>query len=400
MANSINSQKPNATALRSSCDPFIIHLDREPYILSAEALNNQIDLRLQRSRKWYYPTIKVISLSEGILKLGLNHNGLLQEMAVKIEPDKLHVSCSCNTQVETLCLHTYKALERTIGYLTTDYFEKYSPGGTVETATKHKKYFTSKVNALGTSYSAKPVLGNVYRLSRQSGQLLSSSALSFPAAAHEATLSRETEIAFVILVSYRSMRFAGLIPCSGLLNKAGNEIKSFYNFLSGIEKEQTHLLTQDQQQLNELGLQMWKLVELLPGSFSELTEDMLPSLLKLFGCWEEALPLLHQQEFLYRYRLYRTRELKGRPDKAEMIRSCISKDRPALQFMLQDKGDYYFFFPVLVIRGVKHFTFKLWVRLFAIVENDHYLLSCLRDVAVLGWMDLPDEKLTVFRKYF
>ncbi len=107
MENFSNSGKPASGSLRSSSDPFVIHLDGEPYILSSEALRNQVDLRLQRSRKWYYPAIKFISFSKCILKLNLKHDGLSHDMIVKIETDKLHVSCSCNTQVETLCLHTY-----------------------------------------------------------------------------------------------------------------------------------------------------------------------------------------------------------------------------------------------------------------------------------------------------
>src|SRR5690606_24839561 len=146
--------------------------------------------------------------------------------------------------------------------------------------------------------------------------------------------------------------------------------------------------------------EMWKLVEQLPGRLQELAEDKKKLASQLFLLWEKTVPILYHQEFIYQYCLHRLRNLKGKPDKSGMIRSRLSKERPVLQFMLRDKGDYYSFLPVLVIRGVKHFTFDTKVRFFAIIEKEHYLLSSLRDAALVEWMDNLRGKINVFKEYF
>ncbi|WP_315822712.1 hypothetical protein [Paraflavitalea speifideaquila] len=54
--------------LRSSSEPYTIHLENEPYILSQDVLTRQVDERLQRKREWFYPKLKFLSMEDTTLK--------------------------------------------------------------------------------------------------------------------------------------------------------------------------------------------------------------------------------------------------------------------------------------------------------------------------------------------
>jgi hypothetical protein len=109
---------------RFASNPFMLHLNDEPYELTAEGLKNQVDEILQKKRNWSYPTIKFISLSDQILKLRISDEESY-EMTVKIEPYKLHISCSCGSPVQTLCIHTFQTLKKIILFEKTDYFKQF-----------------------------------------------------------------------------------------------------------------------------------------------------------------------------------------------------------------------------------------------------------------------------------
>ena len=97
-----NTRKHGFGIQRNASEPYTIHLDGKPYILSTEALKAQVDEKLQRKREWFYPTLKFISIENDTVRLRLTHKEVSQEMTARIEPDKLlHFSCSCGMMVET-----------------------------------------------------------------------------------------------------------------------------------------------------------------------------------------------------------------------------------------------------------------------------------------------------------
>src|SRR5689334_332895 len=108
------TSKERLKLYRNASKPFILYLEDEPYELTEEVLNNQVDADIQKKRTWVYPTIKFISFHDQILKLRISNTEAAYDMVVKIEPDKLHISCSCASQVQTLCNHTYQTLVKLI----------------------------------------------------------------------------------------------------------------------------------------------------------------------------------------------------------------------------------------------------------------------------------------------
>ena len=109
MANSRKSVPLKAT--RSASEPFIFRTGEDPYVLSMASFREQAGPTLQRSRTSYSPVVKLLSHAGDTIRLLLTHEKSRHEMTVQIEPFRLSCSCSCNAQVETVCLHVYKAIQ-------------------------------------------------------------------------------------------------------------------------------------------------------------------------------------------------------------------------------------------------------------------------------------------------
>ena len=150
--------------LRSAADFYIVPLENDDYTLTDEALKKCVDPRTLKAHCWFYPTLKFVSFKGGKLELLNTSNKVSNKLYIVVEKDKLHIACSCAMQVEKLCQHAYKALDKLLVFGTTDYFEKYSPNGLAEVALAYKKYFQLEYVGNGLVIKPKEELGSVYNL--------------------------------------------------------------------------------------------------------------------------------------------------------------------------------------------------------------------------------------------
>jgi hypothetical protein len=385
--------------LRSASEPYTIHLENEPYILSREALTKQVDERLQRKREWFYPKLKFVSMEDTTLKMRLTCRDISHEMTISIEPDKLHIACSCNKPVETLCLHTYKALERLVLYRNTEFFKDYRPNGLMEIAANHKKYFIRKMTEEGISVKPKPNLGSIYQLANKTEHLPIDEALKLPPAA-QMPQARDTVITYIMVSHYHNKYLTFLLPCVGVLNKSLDSIKGFHHFISGTEKEYDQFLTDDQRTLNRLCYEMWQQIETQCGSLieGEPEQERFPE--GIFSLWEKAMALLLRQEFIYGYCMYNKRELKEKPQRARIERITLMKDRPHLHFQLLDKGPFYQLHMKVAVRDRNIYKYNTETTFFIEENRKFYLLASLRDAGVAEWMRKTGGCITVFKEHF
>lgn len=150
MANTKDNETRYPGTPRSATEPFTIYFPREPYLLTSEQLLEQAASPIAGKRKWDYSILRYISFENGVLKFGVSRLEPPEfEITVRIEPDKLQVSCSCGQLVEKLCIHALKSLEKIIRYeyYGEHYFERYRPGGRTETGLKYPKLFTKTSGA-------------------------------------------------------------------------------------------------------------------------------------------------------------------------------------------------------------------------------------------------------------
>lgn len=392
---------------RSSSEPFTIFLNDGTHQLTRTQLLQQVGGGMQRRGRWYFPTVKLTSFVADTLRYSLTHNTSCHEVNMRLEPEKLHLSCNCNSPVETICLHAFKALEKLVHTAGGNYFGQFAPNGIIELAAKYPRCFEEQkmVNQeTGPVLEPRACLRPVFHLTKGAHGEAPALLDRLPGTGSAAT-PHSTELCFVMVRTGRSALVASkeqlpvLVPCMGTLSRTGEKVKQFGRFLSGVEKERQHLLTADQQALNQLGLAMLKLAEQLPGSVLELLPGQEETAVQLMGLWEQSLPLLRQQGHVFHYRLYNPQALQGKPEKSRMLRTRVGKERPRLSFELRDKGAYLVLTPVLLLHGKRVTDFEDWMPLFAAVKGVHFLVSSLRDAATLEWMAGFNNRITVFKEH-
>lgn len=388
--------------LRNAADFYAIHLENDHYTLTDEALKKCVDPRTLKAHGWFYPTLKFVSFKGGKLELFNTSNKVSYKLYIVVEKDKLHISCSCAMQVEKLCQHAYKALDKLLVFGTTDYFEKYSPNGLAEVALAYKKYFQLEYVGNGLGIKPKEELGSVYNLKEKitAGELDAVMALpTKPSSLNDKP--NDVSICYIIMVSRRNNFLPFLIPCLGRLNKAGTAIKGFNKFLSGIEKENDALLTDEQRALNRVCLDMWRHVEKL-GDFAiykEMSDDDRHRLSILFELWQKAIRLL-QKQYVFKHPFFHTRYLKRSPSKSwiEDIRIC--QEIPSIQFQLIEKSAFYQLEMKVLLNGKAIKNFTSITAFFIQQEENIYMLSSQRDAAMSEWMRKSGERITILKQHF
>lgn len=382
-------------AVRNASQPYTLHLDA-PYQLSTEKLNEQVEPALVRKRQWFFPKLKFVSLKNNLLTLHATataDKGITYEIRVKLEPDKLHVSCNCDNKAETLCFHAYKVLERFTWYGRSHFFAQFKPKGIMELAQKHPRYFQTSEDLTVTP---KDHIGKVYAITEQG--LNVERLLSLPIQT-KAQKKEDTELAYLFIRSYRNKFLPALIPATGVLNKDRTNIKLFHQFLAGL-KDYTQFMTDDQKVLNSLCFQLWKLVEKNPGSQINFLDDQQPAMIEAYNSWEKILPLLFREKFVYVYNLYGLKELKERPHKNRISALTLTEDKPQLHFHLKNQSDFYRLEIKVSVNGKTLRNFDGGMTFFVSAENKVFFLQSVRDAAVMAWLHKNGGQLTIFKEHY
>lgn len=402
MAISNNTRKKEENNLRKASDPYTLYLKGEPYTLTQESLWEQVDPSLPGKRKWPFPRLKFISFENNCLKLLNTCGGISYETTIGIEADKLHVSCDCGSEVDTLCIHAYRTLEHLAGYIYRNPLEQYAPNGLFETATAHKKYFNIKASNTGLDITPKYYLGAVYPFFIDEGDANLSTILRLPGGPILKKMKTCGKgLAYILAYSSQNEYLPFLIPCVGSLNKDRTLIKSFHHFVNESNRGSESFFTQDQESLNKICFEMLKEAEKLSGESLNSTEpSQASSLQTLFNLWKKAIPLLMQQEFVYIYYLYFKKELKGRPARNRLRKVNVRGEAPRLHFKLRKKDSFYQLHMNASIRG-EYLKNIEWHPVFFMIQwQDVYMLPSLRDSVIVKWMSDSDNRISVFEEHF
>ena len=402
-----NKPKSPDPGNRRASDPYTIHLDNDNYILTQEILVKNVEEKLLRVRRWYYPKLKLVSFLKGKLELKCSHEESSEILTILVEKDKLHVSCSCNTEASMLCFHAYKVFDRLMWGDQTDYFQQFKPNGIYQIAHAHKTFFAIKPTDRGISISSKPGLGMIYSLESDLDIAPLSEALSIPVEdkSKPAPFPNNTALTYVIVQSSHSRLLPFLVPCIGKLNKYRNFIKGFGGFISGAQKEYDKYLNEDQRTLNKLCFNTWRIVENSTGTLLLREEGSLEqrkNIQAVYDFWQSVFPILQLQPFLHLYFLYWKKELKKRPSKSRIQPIRVSTNEPALRFRLIDKGEIYQFELRIFVENkeIKQFIDSptFFIQNF---DNDTlFLLKSLRDAAIVEWMKTLKNKVSIFKEHY
>ena len=380
----------------------VIRLHEGELTLTNEDLMEQAGAKILKHHNWYSPTLKFLSFKEGVLALQNSSEKRSYQLQLQVINTGLLVNCSCGENHSgKLCGHAYKALDAIIWNLGASYFKKLAPGGLLEMAFLHRIYFDKKETKYGLDAEPRPELESVYGITSAIPSSINT-IMGLPGKVpKEASEDNADGLAYMVLVSLNNRIMPALLPCIGKLNKQGSEIKTFYPFISGIQKEWAHLLTPAQQEINRACHSLWKIVEKGPGVvIPENAEDFeLGTIEKVFDAWQALFPVLQDQPLLYIYYLYRVEELKRKPDKKRTEKIKVSGLSPEIRFILVDKGAFFRLELQFWVNNKLLQDCDLGLAFFILHQHTLYLLSSIRDILMAHWMH-KSGGWTIFKEHY
>jgi hypothetical protein len=372
--------------------PFFIPFSR-PY-----SFGKDIDFRaFYEGEALHYVKNRVIGYNAQQLIVGIQSQGKKErKVTFNISPETLQVSCNCKSSEGTLCAHGYHALHD-LCWNSKRFFMIFEPGKLVSIALENKNLFHIDYSNPDEFIVPDKSLGHLYDFKKiETTELEQLSA--FPAVALPV---RETELVWLLVYSpYAWQRYLPiLVPLKGTFDKAGKNIRSFGKGFANISENL--LTTNDRKELYNLSKAMYSAAA---DRHKFDREQLLAGEMHIAGNfhqWEQALPMLSGQSFIYKYDLAHIRYFMSNPPRSKYLeRITISTERPQLQFILKDKGNYYRLSLQYLVHGVP-IKDPLEDALFFVCNDVQYhLLGSLRDAAMVQWMSGFDNLISVLKPGF
>lgn len=383
--------------------PVHILFEGKDFRLSWQYLQQQVDTGIVRRRSWSDPDLQFVSFTGGQFVLKNSKDGRSYRLSLQVTGNELLVTCGCEEKGATLCEHGYNALRSIIFFLGEHYFQKLRPGGVMELALGHKTHFNKVESRSGLDVSPRPELKTVYKLDEKAGAIDLAAVMELPGTLPENNfLSAGEALSYVVILPNRHRFLPAVIPCMGKLNKNGTTIKSFDKFLSGLQKEYAAKLTHNQRELNKACFSLWKTVEPLPGSLMDEAErkSILDNYIAIRSAWQQLIPLLQKQPFVYSYPSYHLRDLKGKPRMGRIAPVQLSGEPPTLKFVLTEKAAFYTLELQIWIHNDLLEGYDAEVPFFILYGRTLYLLESFRDAVIAEWMYRSGGRITIFKEHF
>lgn len=377
-----------------------ISMDEE-YELCVGQLNAHVPYRL-KTKKWRWPKMDFLRYNNNELSLKISSESESFFLTLNFYKQHMGVSCSCQTAEDgRLCLHAYKLLQRLVLHRYC-FFSKFRPGGEVDFALAHKRYFSVRWEYDDLRIRKKNFTGKLYVPCKEPSLSQFEQAVQRAGSKKEIGRQSDLVVCYFLLESRRKIILPFIVPCLGTLNKAGTAIKGFHQFLSGTQREYDHLLTEDQRVLNLLCLQLYKAAEALPGTLLDnekpIEEEKFQQWIKL---WKQGISFLQNQPFVFHCPLWWQRELKGKPVKSHVRKIKCCSDEPTIGFTLIQKEEIALL--QLTAREPQGRPFKKFdtdLPFFIQADDTFYFLSSLKDAAIAEWMEEEGPVITVFKEHY
>jgi len=365
---------------------------------SPYTLGEDIELRaFYTGKPLPYVEDRVIGYNASQVIIGVQSEGQKELRVIfNVSPDALQVSCNCKSAEGALCAHGYHALHE-LCRNNKKFFTIFEPGKLVSIALENKNIFHINYSNPDEFIVPDKSLGHLYDFKTiETTGLVQLSAL--PAAALPVA---DTGLVWLLVYSHFQWQnyLPVLVPLKGTLDKAGKTIKSFGKGFANINENL--LCTSGRHQLYNLSKVMYAAV---PEKYSFELEDLLTGethIAENLNQWEQALPMLSEQQFVYKYRLAHPKYfIKSTPGRKYLQQITISTERSQLQFVLKDKGNYHQLTLQYLVRDVPIKNPLEDALFFVCTGTQFHLLASLRDAAIVQWMSDFDHLITVLKPGF
>lgn len=383
------------TNLRLSSQPFTLHLSAADYILGSADLATQLDEKLLKKKAWFTPTLQFISFQNNRLTLNCMFNEEQYRLQILVGSAKLEIACSCNQPVQTLCLHAYRALKDIAWSRGETYFKQFAPGNWAQTAMANKNHFTFSHQSMEPSFRALPPHHNLFDLNRSLPPV--TSLLQPP------LNNQELQVCYLILYFARRKSPPVLMPCLGIPNKTGIQVKSFCSFTETIDTANSHYFNDTQKLLNQYCLSMIREAEQIETKEHEYYPVWhWENYSNLFALWQKCWPLLCTQPLVYSSYMYFIKYIKGKPMARKTKRVNPLLENPLPQFILSSfPGHHRFSMKISAGQGQLH-SDPAHLPFFAnsVQYNSIYLFNSLPLARLATAMSECTPFLSVFNPQF
>jgi hypothetical protein len=316
---------------------------------------------------------------------------------------ELDVACTCGMPGGKLCYHAYMGLHSLAWYHYLDLASFYWPGLTADDTVKNT-FLTTTVNKNWISVRPKPKYGNLFKSSIgfADENLLSINIIT----KHEITIVGGQE-AIAYCLAYNlgyntSSLLPLLIPCLGLTSKNNKDMVSFKQFSIPDKPIQNFAYTANQVLLNDICFKVYDIAKTYDSFDGEAKRNESPSLKhEMLTLWEQAIPLLLNEKYNFRYYTYWLKYLKEKPRKGDIKDCSYSLERPVLSFVLKFHQDHFSLAAVVSIDGKPlKFDYKPHLFVFDEITKLCYLMPSVQDDDLLMWILTYNNRLTILKKHF
>lgn len=334
--------------------------------------------------------VKAPDNSENMLFL---HVGLIE----------LDVACTCGMPDGKLCYHAYMGLHSLAWYHYLDLDRYYWPGFTADDNIKNK-FLTTEVTKNWITVKPKAKYGNIFKstFGFERDKLLE---IKKPVKFEDVVIGGQEAVAYCLAYNvgnYGNLFLPVLIPCLGLTSKNNEEMVSFKQFGRADKPIQNITYTSNQELLNDIGFKQYdiaKTYDNLDGQ--EKRNELLHLKQNILTLWEQAIPLLLNEQYIYGYYTYWLKYLKDKPRKAD-IRDCrYSLKRPVLSFSLKFHQDHFSFAAIVSVNDKPlKFNYKPHLFVFDDITELCYLMPSVQDDNLLMWVLSNNKRLTILKEHF
>ncbi|MCC8409069.1 hypothetical protein LJ707_09015 [Mucilaginibacter sp. UR6-1] len=383
---------------------YIIPLDEGRLKLTWEMLNKHFEAG--RTRELYYGNSTIpVAYSRGILTIATILKGQApQQVHVHIEPDHLHVACTCGMPDRQLCAHAYIALYNLVWTGGTD-LRRYCWPGYDANEKVQDKFLHVELNDRLAIIKARPQFGKLFKPNVPTWD------------GHQYLMPKNRGLPVNLLKGERDVLGFGLLygdfhnnlcelpvllPLVLRTSKDNFSTTIFQQLMAdgtanGIE------LTDRQLELRSIAEDMRQLREPL-GYWQydpERSEDR--ALKKAFLLlWERALPILIAEAYCYEATPPRIRYKKGKVDylKRSHLTPCtFSPLRPQLYFVLREHADHFALTVHLSVKGME-LKYRKRTNLFVMDEDNRcYLMPSAEADDLFNWMNGQGNRVTILKEH-
>lgn len=394
------SQKLPAEISRKSDEFYTIEYDNNEGFLTRDVLENNFEKKGYKRHSWFYPTQSILSYDNGVLKINTTSNEEAYILTLQVATDKLRVACSCAKAVPKICTHAYHMLDKMLYSLVVQ-LRWFLPGGMYETAIANNAHFRLvPENSVGIEIQQITKDCAIYGMKRQREEIDINIPLNWRTMAVTPGYPTNSLSYMIISPSYNRV-FPILMPCELAMDSTGTSVRKFEEFPIKLDHSYNVEVSADQLELNKIAFAMREHFHDMDGNLfeDELELDLVPKMKIIFELWVKAYPFLVNQYFIYSTRFFRSsKSRRQQVSRNDCSRVFPSLGKPELYFEFANLGECHQLTLKFKINGKAVSDVHSMGTFFIEHDSFLYILTCLKDIGVVGYMKSHHNKILVFTR--